>query len=246
MDVGVRERESREARCAYCHDAPRGALVACASCGALLHAECRSALGRCTTLGCASGAVLPTDGAAPLGVTVAYRPNGRLVQPSGAPLLVEALTWLGAIASTAFGLAVLTFAVLDTALKNELVGDQVMPILFFAFAAMVAPFFILAASRTRERGLRLVAKTTPVRRFVTLARIKGASWALQFRARAEDISPSETVDVHPVFPCPPWIRSLTPLTPVSVYGLEREAKEIAIVDASGRMYLSPAPRRVDR
>jgi hypothetical protein len=219
--------------------------VECASCGALLHAECRSALGRCTTLGCASGAVLPTDGAASLGVAV-YRPNGRLVQSSGAPLLVEALTWLGAIASTAFGLAVLAFAVLDTALKNELVGDQVMPILFFAFAAMVAPFFVLAASRTRERGLRLVAKTTPVRRFVTLARIRGASWALQFRARAEDISPSETVDVHPVFPCPRWIRSLSPLTPVSVYGLESEANEIAIVDALGRLYLSPAPRRVDR
>src|SRR5262249_8248746 len=147
-------------------------------CGALLHAECRSALGRCTTLGCASGAVRPTDGAAPLGVAVAYRPNGRIVQSSGPSLLVEAMSWLGAIASVAFVLAVLTLAVLDTALKNELVGEQVMPILFAAFAGLVALLFLVVARANRRRGLRVVRATTPRRRFITLARIQGESWAL--------------------------------------------------------------------
>lgn len=45
-------------RCGYCHDG--GELVTCpAGCGVSLHADCRTELGRCTTLGCRAVAVSP-------------------------------------------------------------------------------------------------------------------------------------------------------------------------------------------
>ncbi len=45
-----------ELRCAYCHGAA-DAVEPCASCGTLLHTDCRAQAGRCPTLGCARPAV---------------------------------------------------------------------------------------------------------------------------------------------------------------------------------------------
>ena len=46
------------ARCAYCFGPP-GEGVTCAGCGTLVHAECRTASGRCPTLGCEGHSLRP-------------------------------------------------------------------------------------------------------------------------------------------------------------------------------------------
>lgn len=46
------------ARCAYCFGPP-GQAVTCAGCGTLVHAECRTASGRCPTLGCEGHSLRP-------------------------------------------------------------------------------------------------------------------------------------------------------------------------------------------
>lgn len=48
----IQLRVAESLRCAYCYELPRGLLEGCEVCGALLHAECRRELGRCSTLGC--------------------------------------------------------------------------------------------------------------------------------------------------------------------------------------------------
>ncbi len=45
------ERTSPNRRCGYCHGGA-GALDTCQECAALTHADCRTELGRCPTLGC--------------------------------------------------------------------------------------------------------------------------------------------------------------------------------------------------
>ncbi len=50
--VAVQERKGPPLRCAICHDEPLP-LVRCACCRSAFHSDCREALGRCPTLGCA-------------------------------------------------------------------------------------------------------------------------------------------------------------------------------------------------
>jgi hypothetical protein len=56
-NVHAEAHRSPDARCAYCHDALRGAVATCARCHTVCHDDCREQLGRCPTLGC--------DGVAP-------------------------------------------------------------------------------------------------------------------------------------------------------------------------------------
>ncbi len=51
--VALRAR-TRPGRCAFCHDAEAGALLACTACGAGLHLDCWRDAGACPTLGCAT------------------------------------------------------------------------------------------------------------------------------------------------------------------------------------------------
>ncbi|MEZ0230715.1 MAG: hypothetical protein ACAI25_18985, partial [Planctomycetota bacterium] len=51
---GIKVNEARgPTTCAYCHDELDADHVLCGSCGGGLHRDCREALGRCATLGCA-------------------------------------------------------------------------------------------------------------------------------------------------------------------------------------------------
>src|SRR4051812_5490660 len=51
----LRARSSETVRCAVCHGDFDSGPAVCASCGACFHPDCRSPLGRCTTLGCKAG-----------------------------------------------------------------------------------------------------------------------------------------------------------------------------------------------
>lgn len=71
-----------EGRCPYCRD-PIGLLPAgtCGGCGVAVHADCRNALARCPTIGCAA------DGAsAP--VVAPYRPTGPTTVVTPPPPIV--------------------------------------------------------------------------------------------------------------------------------------------------------------
>lgn len=72
-------------RCGYCHGEARGLLECCQGCGALLHADCRRELARCSTLGCLASSV--QDSAPP-----APKPPPTLVQRSWL-WLVFLLVW---------------------------------------------------------------------------------------------------------------------------------------------------------
>lgn len=55
---GVLVKLAGTLRCAYCHDPIAGVVECCASCSALVHADCRGEFGRCPTLGCTASSAL--------------------------------------------------------------------------------------------------------------------------------------------------------------------------------------------
>lgn len=247
-EVLVRERPSGEARCAYCHDQARGGLVECPACASVVHAECRAALGRCTTLGCSSHALLPAAGPEP------FRPRASWFDPRD-PQLRAVLRWLAT--RVAVAAALLALFLHGRQWEPRTLAATLDPAWWGGFGAIVALVAaLLAAGEAAEWGVgrRLVAARPGARRFVTLGRAGGV-WRLHLRVRAEDVSPAETLDVQgraggapsvEVFPgFPGWLRWLRPNTPMTVHGLDVDGGPIALVDAEGRVHAPRgAPRRV--
>ncbi|MCO5172267.1 MAG: hypothetical protein M9894_38710 [Planctomycetes bacterium] len=141
MDVELIARD-RPARCAVCHDDAAPPEDRCEACGALLHAECRRAVGGCPTLGCRERAAPAEEG-------------GKASGPRRSVLLVgAAVNAVGAVALVALARHLLDGtppgAPLDR-LGLALVGA-------FALGALAVPL----AARATSRGVAVALATTLV------------------------------------------------------------------------------------